>query len=110
MLTYECECKKLSPPHLWPPAQDPDPQARGTVCKGDKLKGEGGNHTYGNGLNDRHNTWSWGCVHHIFGQAEAEVQQATQQLILVIFVQRAGGWEHVLTGQRGDSGHQNHLK
>ena len=80
------------------------------VCKGGTLRGEGGNRTYGNGLNDPHNTWSWGCGHHIYGQAEAEVQQATQRLTVVIFVQRAGEWEHVLTGQRGDSGHQNHLK
>ena len=80
------------------------------ACKGGTLKGEGGNRTYGNGLSGPHNTWSWGCGHRIFGQAEAEVQQATQRLIVAIFVQRAGEWEHVLTGQRGDSGHQSHLK
>ena len=60
--------------------------------KGGILRGEGGNRTCGNGPSVPHNTWSWGCGHRIFVQAEAEVQQATQRLIAVILLLRAGEW------------------
>ena len=78
--------------------------------KGGTLRGEGGNRTCGNGPSVPHNTWSWGCGHRIFVQAEAEVQQATQRLIAVILLLRAGEWGHVSIIQREDFGHQSHLR
>ena len=63
--------------------------------KDGKLRGEGGNHTFGNGPGVPHNTWSWGCGHRTFVLAEAEVQQAMQRSIAVISSPLADEWGHV---------------
>ena len=70
ILRHEHWYKKSNPLRLWPPALDPDQQAREMVYTGGKLTGEGGNHKFDNGPGVPHNTWSWGCVHRTFVLAE----------------------------------------